>query len=60
MVVLVFVRGWKVKGDLAPIGGTCVRAEVVYFFGGDDGGRWILESGQRFGYVVCLVTPDYS
>jgi len=33
-VVLVFVRGWEVEGDLAPIGGTCVREEVVYFFGG--------------------------
>ena len=34
----ILFRGWKVEGDPAPIGGKCVRAEVVYFIGGE---RWL-------------------
>ena len=54
LVVLVFLfRGWMVEGDLAPIGGKCVRAEVVYFFGGALALGWLAGKWLRVSVYVA-------
>jgi len=63
----IWFRGWKVEGDLAPIGGTCVRVVVVYFFGGALvlgwlAGKWLRVSVNvaRTGFlrpILCVGFP---
>jgi len=49
----ILFRGWKVEGDLAPIGGKCVRAEVVYFFGGALILGWLAGKWLKFSVYVA-------